>query len=460
MPSAPLTGATLKESTRSNSGSTAHAVSKLSDSPSELVVSHPLLNAPIGRSLFRLAGPTTAVMVGQVGVAVSEAWIVAQVGIDALAAIALVIPWFPADASKQAHNIHTLYDVLLIASVPIFVLVETVVLFSVWKYRMRPGDEMKDGPPIHGNTRLEILWTALPALLIIGLCTFAYTVLRSNEDSKKNEITVHVTERQFAFQFAYERSGQTVISPELYLPQNQPVVFKLRSLDVIHSFFVPEFSQKLDAVPGITTTLRVTPTRTGSYPAECTELCGAGHSLMRATVNVMTPAAFQSWLQSQPASAAPPVGTPPASAAEAGEPGAPAGAPQGGTSEGTSGARSGPGATSGPSSASGSNPALAAGKAVFTGSAGCAQCHTLGAAGATGTIGPNLDVRLKTDCNTPTSKRARGATLQQCIRTAIVKPYAYLPSGYQAGIMPPNFGQTLTAAQIQALVAFLAGVTK
>ena len=82
--------------------------------------------------------------------------------------VALAIPWFPTDASRQAHNIHTLYDVLLIASVPIFVLVETVVLFSVWKFRMRPGEEEKDGPPIHGNTRLEVVWTALPAILIVG----------------------------------------------------------------------------------------------------------------------------------------------------------------------------------------------------------------------------------------------------------------------------------------------------
>src|SRR5437588_13102583 len=93
------------------------------------------------------------------------------VGIAILTPIALLIPWFPAEGSSQAGKIHTLYYVLLIASVPIFVLVETVVLFSVWKYRMRPGEELKDGPPIHGNTRLEVLWPAAPAILIIGLCT-------------------------------------------------------------------------------------------------------------------------------------------------------------------------------------------------------------------------------------------------------------------------------------------------
>ncbi len=244
------------------------------------------------------------------------------IGVAILIPVALVIPWFPTDASKQAGNTRTLYDVLLIATVPIFVLVETVVLFSVWKFRMRPGEEEKDGPPIHGNTRLEVVWTVLPAILILSLCTYAYTVLHSNEESKKSEMTVNVTARQFAFEFSYpDQNGKTVVSPMLYLPKGQPVVFKLRSLDVIHSFFVPEFSEKLDAVPGITTTLRVTPTRLGTYPAECTELCGAGHSLMRATVHVVPDATFHSWISSQPANATPPIGAPPSFAKQPGVPG-------------------------------------------------------------------------------------------------------------------------------------------
>src|SRR5215469_17375379 len=163
--------------------------------------------------------------------------------------VALIIPWFPANASRQSHNIRTLYDVLLIATVPIFVLVETVVLFSVWKFRMRPGQEEMDGPPIHGNTQLEVVWTAVPAILIVALCTYAYTVLRSNEANKANAMTVNVTARQFAFQFGYpQANGKEVVSPVLYLPINRPVVFKLRSYDVIHSFFVPSFSEKIDAV--------------------------------------------------------------------------------------------------------------------------------------------------------------------------------------------------------------------
>jgi cytochrome c oxidase subunit 2 len=235
-----------------------------------------------------------------------------------------VVPWWPADASKQASNDHTLYAVLLVATIPIFVGVTTVVLFSVWKFRMRPGEEEKDGPPIHGNTRLEVIWTVIPAILILSMCGYSYVILRKNENSHVGEMTVNVTARQFAFEFSYPNlDGKTIVSSELYLPDHKPVVFRLRSLDVIHSFFVPEFSEKIDAVPGITTTLRVSPTRLGTYPGECTELCGAGHSLMRATVHVVTPAAFQAWAAAQPSNATPPLGNPPSFAEQPGVPGTP-----------------------------------------------------------------------------------------------------------------------------------------
>jgi cytochrome c oxidase subunit 2 len=369
------------------------------------------------------------------------------VGCVILIPLALLVPWFPTGASKQESNISTLYDVLLIVTIPIFVLVLTVVSFSVWKFRMRPGEEEKDGPPIHGNTRLEVIWTALPAMLILGLCIYAYAVLRANEDSKPGETLVNVTERQFAFEFSYPQpNGQQIVSPVLYMADNHPYLFHIRSLDVIHSFFVPNFSEKIDAVPGITTDLRVTATRLGSYPAECTELCGPGHSFMRAPVHVVTPAAFQTWLRSQKPNAPPPVGTPPANAAQPGIPG--------------SSPSSTPASSSSTSSSSASAPSAAAGKVVFTGVGGCSACHTLAAAGATGTIGPNLDQRMRSDCATPASKKIRGPTLADCIQTAITHPYEYIPSGFASGVMPPNFAQRLSSTQIQSLVMFLETMAK
>jgi len=102
----------------------------------------------------------------------------------------------------------------------------------------------------------------------------------------------------------------------------------------------------------------------------------------------------------------------------------------------------------------------AAGKAVFTGIGGCGSCHTLAAAATTGTVGPNLDTRLKADCALPASQKLRGATLQKCIQTAILKPYMFLPSGYAAGVMPANFSTKLKANEITALVNFLSTAAK
>ena len=104
-------------------------------------------------------------------------------------------------------------------------------------------------------------------------------------------------------------------------------------------------------------------------------------------------------------------------------------------------------------------PTAAVGKQIFTGVGSCGSCHTLSAAGTTGTVGPNLNT-LKAACAVPASQKVRGSTLPQCIHTAIVKPYAYLPPGYSAGIMPSNFDQTLSPSQIQALVAFLSSASK
>ena len=102
----------------------------------------------------------------------------------------------------------------------------------------------------------------------------------------------------------------------------------------------------------------------------------------------------------------------------------------------------------------------AAGKAVFTGVGGCGSCHTLAAAGTTGIVGPNLDMRLRSDCALPASKRIRGLTLQKCIETAITDPYAYIPTGYHAGVMPSNFAKTLSKTEITGLINFLSTAAK
>jgi cytochrome c oxidase subunit II len=215
-------------------------------------------------------------------------------------AIGLSIPWFPPAAAKQAHTIDTLYYVLIVCTVPIFVLVTTMVLFSVWRFRMRPGEERLDGPPIHGNTRLEVIWTAVPSVLIASLVVYAAIVLHDIGVKKPHEITINVIGRQWEWTFTYpayhDAAGQPIVAPVLELPINRPVYFEINSVDVIHTFYVPAFRLQEDAVPGITTTLRATPDRLGSYPVICTQLCGYGHSTMRTTLHVVTAAKFSTWL--------------------------------------------------------------------------------------------------------------------------------------------------------------------
>src|SRR3954447_6963738 len=213
-------------------------------------------------------------------------------------ALGLLINWFPPVASSQATPIDTLWDVLIIASVPIFVLVVTVVFYSVWRFRMRPGEELADGPPIHGNTRLEVIWTAAPAILLVALCSYAYVVLRDVEEAQAGEMKVRVVGEQFTWTFYYpgEGGGKEVASNQLYLPKDKPIRFDVQSKDVLHDFWVPAFRQKIDAVPGLTTRIRVKPTKTGTYPVVCAELCGLGHAVMRQSAHVVSPATFDKWL--------------------------------------------------------------------------------------------------------------------------------------------------------------------
>jgi cytochrome c oxidase subunit 2 len=325
-------------------------------------------------------------------------------------ALALWIDWFPTDAATQGGPIDTLYDVLMIVSIPIFVLVITVVLYCVWAFRMRPGQEQEDGPPIHGNTRLEVVWTALPAVILVSLCSYAYAVLVDIEETRPSELVVNVTGVQFAWKYSYPQAGgEPVASNQLYLPKDRPVRFNVRSEDVIHDFWVPAFRMKIDAVPGITTHIRVTPTKLGTYPVVCAELCGLGHSVMRSTARVVSPAAFERWLRRQQA--------PPTADGGGGDGGE---EPDG-------------------------DQLAQVGKQTFT--YNCGACHTLSDAGTTGTTGPNLDDAL--------------ADLDEDgIRTAIVDPSADVAEGFEDGIMPPNFEETLSGQQLDGLVAYLATVSK
>jgi cytochrome c oxidase subunit II len=210
---------------------------------------------------------------------------------------ALLIDWFPVNAASTTDKVDLLYDILLIVSVPIFVLVMTVAIYSVIRYRARPGDT-GDGAPIHGNTRLEVIWVAVPTIIVTALAAYSWIVLDDVEAAKENELQVRVVSQQFAWSFEYPQY-ENLRSNELYLPKDRPVKFDVVTRDVLHSFWVPSFRLKTDAVPGLTTHIRLTPSRIGRYDVVCAELCGLGHSTMRQFANVVEPQEFEQWLSEQ-----------------------------------------------------------------------------------------------------------------------------------------------------------------
>jgi cytochrome c oxidase subunit II len=334
--------------------------------------------------------------------------------------LGLLINWFPAQGSTQSHKIDTFWDVLIICSVPIFVLVCVVVLYSVFKFRMRPGEEDLDGPPIHGNTRLEVIWTSLPATILIALCAYAYIVLHDIEKapakSLGKEMHVKVIGQQFTWTFEYTGSdGKKFTTTQLYVPEGKSVRFDVVSKDVLHDFWVPAWRMKIDAVPGITTHYRITPVKTGhkvAYPVVCAELCGLGHAFMRQTAHIYPQKDFDAWMAKQ--------------------------------SGGGEQAQAGGGAAASGGAAAGGG--TAAGKQVFA-SNNCASCHTLADAGAKGSIGPDLDKVLA-------SKDAA------FIEKSIVDPSAEVASGFQDGIMPKTFGKDLDPTDLKALVQYLSTVTR
>jgi cytochrome c oxidase subunit 2 len=303
--------------------------------------------------------------------------------------VALSIPWLPVAAGKEADRIHWVYWFTTAICIGVFSVVAAVLIYSIWKFRARPDDD-SDGPPTHGHTTLEIVWTAIPAVLVTAISIVSAVVLAQNGHAGSNPLVIKVTAQQFEWEFTYP-NGKTY--GFLTLPTGRHTRLDLTAKDVIHSFWVPQLSQKQDAVPGQDTHIVVTPTRVGTYPVICTELCGLGHSLMRSHVDVVTPAKYEQFVKG--------------------------------------------GASAGP-------PGLA----VFQQN-GCGGCHTFKPAGAAGKVGPDLD-GLAAD-----AKRANRGTLEAFIHESIVDPGVYLEPGYPDA-MPHIFDKQIPANQLDELVQYLA----
>ena len=233
------------------------------------------------------------------------------------------------------------------------------------------------------------------------LAVYGWVVLDDIEAKQKNEMVVNVTGQQFTWTFEYP--AEKVQSQRADPAGGPPDRVQDQSKDVIHSFWVPQFRLKSDAVPGLTTKIRVTPNKEGSYEVVCAELCGLGHSTMRQFVRVVPADEFQTWLGDQKEAAG------------------------GGGGEASGGG--------GEEQAAG-----ASGEQIFS-SAGCDGCHTLAAAGATAKVGPDLGKLGNADA--------------AFIRKSIVDPNAEIEKGFESDVMPQNFGDELSKEELDALVKYL-----
>lgn len=203
--------------------------------------------------------------------------------------------FIPRPSSTERQSIDGLLKVLFSIGGVIFGLIACLFAYSIVFFRARPG-ETGDGPAIKGNGALELTWTLVPLAVVVGLGIYGGVVLMdmTRAPPPQEELSINVTAARFSWYFEYPASG--VGSYECYLPVNRPVVLHLQSKDVVHSFWVPEFGPKQDVVPGITTELRLTPTKVGQYIVQCSQLCGYGHTNMLASLVVVSPADFQTWL--------------------------------------------------------------------------------------------------------------------------------------------------------------------
>ena len=259
-------------------------------------------------------------------------------------AMTLISLWYgqnhgllPTAASSDAGDVDQLFNFMMTIATGLFLLVEGVLVYSVIKFRRKKGDTT-DGPPIEGNVPLEIVWTAIPTVIVFILSIYSFEIynrmggldpmaagdpgpqlahiqhhsqlvaldpeqqnialgLGVSPDSQQgdNPLEIKVNGIQYAWIFTYPETG--VVSGEIHVPVNRPVALNMTGGDVIHAFWLPEFRIKQDVIPGRETNLVFTPNKIGQYPVVCAELCGAYHGGMKTQLYVQSEEDYQKWIQ-------------------------------------------------------------------------------------------------------------------------------------------------------------------
>jgi cytochrome c oxidase subunit 2 len=230
--------------------------------------------------------------------------------------------WFPTNASSYGGDVDSLFVLILYITGAVFILVEVTLLIFLFKYRKREG---RKASYIEGSLTAEIIWTSIPAVVCAFLGVFSQPLWSRIKDPDRipaDASPIDVTAKQFEWHFTYPGPDGHLGTAddfekrnELHVVVNRNYSVRLQSEDVIHSFFIPAFRLKQDAVPGMHIMAWFQPTRIGEYELGCAELCGLGHYRMRARVFVQTPEEFAAW---QTSLIAPPAPAPTDSTASSG----------------------------------------------------------------------------------------------------------------------------------------------
>lgn len=330
-------------------------------------------------------------------------------GVTALIAAITLAAWgwlgrgfdrlLPLRASEESYFVDRLLGMHFYVIAFLFALIMGFMLYSVIVFRRKSGDT-GDGDYFHGNTTLEVVWTIVPLGIVLYFSALGAGYLRDITAPEANELVVEVTGFQWNWRFDYPEYG--ISSAELFLPANRQTLLEISSIDVIHSFWVPEFRIKQDAVPGVVNPLRITPTEPGNYVVRCAEICGQDHSFMVAPVTVMGSAEFETWISDQTGGAA-------ADTVERGH--------------------------------------------ELAEINGCTGCHSLDGSENTGPTWLGIYGREEA--------LADGSTVvvnDEYLRESILDPTAKIVAGFETVAMPANFGAVLSDEDIDALLAYIASL--
>jgi cytochrome c oxidase subunit 2 len=308
------------------------------------------------------------------------------------------IQLLPEQSSVQAEPIDFLFDVEFKIIAFLFALIVGLMLYSIIVFRRKPGDDT-DAEHVEGSTRLEVLWTLAPLATVLYISFLGAQVLGETLVPDPQPLEVRVVGSQWSWRFEYPQLG--ISGTELRLPVNKQVLLQLRSTDVIHSFWVPEFRLKQDALPGgedMVRELRITPKTTGEYKVRCAEMCGLQHAYMTAPVLVLEQGDFQAWVDAE-------------TSAVSGDP-------------------------------------VARGQR-WVEQFGCLACHTTD---GTPGVGPTWQGLYGSQ-----EALQDGTTVEVdpgYLRESIVHPGAKITEGFQ-NIMPPDIAQDMSDEQIQDVIAFI-----